>query len=70
MPLFMGVPIINSYIHYIRVWIWLKNLVRALKNMGATEYHLIENLFEEQISSGNNRVKRMYDEIIRLLGFN
>ncbi|MBZ9621410.1 hypothetical protein G9F71_000700 [Clostridium sp. FP2] len=45
-------------------------MVRALKNMGATEYHLIENLFEEQISSGNNRVKRMYDEIIRLLGFN
>lgn len=47
-----------------------ENLIRILKNCGSTEYHLIKNLFEEEINSGNDRAKRIYDEIIKLAGFN
>jgi hypothetical protein len=45
-----------------------ENVVRILTNGGSTEYNIIKNLFEEQISKGNSRAKKVYDEVIKLAG--
>jgi Competence protein len=47
-----------------------ENLVKILINCGSTEYSIIKKSFEEQISKGNTRAKNVYDEVMKLSGFN
>lgn len=47
-----------------------ENLVKILINCGSTEYSIITKSFEEQISKGNTRAKNVYDEVMKLSGFN
>ncbi|NNU78178.1 competence protein CoiA family protein [Clostridium estertheticum] len=45
-----------------------ENLIRTLRNGGSSEYYCIKVLFNEQISSGNEKAKKIYEEVLKLAG--
>lgn len=46
----------------------IKSLVNILVNGGSTEYANIKKLFEVEISKGNEKAKKVYDEVMKLSG--
>ncbi|UZW12895.1 competence protein CoiA family protein [Clostridium pasteurianum] len=46
----------------------IENLVRILVNGGSTEYVTIKELFEIEISKGNEKAKKVFDEVMKLSG--
>lgn len=45
-----------------------ENLVRTLINGGSSEYYKIKELFNDEISRGNERAKNVFDEVMKLAG--
>lgn len=46
----------------------IENVVRILINGGSDQYYLIKRFFNEEIERGNQRAKKICDEVMRLAG--